>query len=183
MVERGTSEFQKKRLMSSGKSYSSLPSESTSTTFSKTSPTSHKAYQSVSPPPLTQIKPETITHTHHLHHPTGDDICGLSLSIRFGGNLISIWHRDGTNEKSVEGIKTVVLEKISPQLIPQQNHIYHKIHASHPGFDEAIAKNKEAEKARSPLSVREPEGGKVDGTEVKSPEAAAGKASMDNVTT
>ncbi len=136
------------------------------------------------PSPNTQTKTKTITHPHHLHHPTGDDICGLSLSIRYGGNLISIWHRDGTNEKSVEGIKTVVLEKISPQLIPQQNHIYHKIHASHPGFDEAIANNKEAEKARSPLGVREPvEGGKLDGAEVQSPEGAAGKGSMDNVTT
>lgn len=135
------------------------------------------------PTPPTQTAPEITTHTPHLHHPTGDDICGLSLSIRFGGNLISIWHRDGTNEKSVEGIKSVVLEKISPQLIPQPNHIYHKIHASHPGFDEAIAKNKEVEKARSPLSVREPEVGNLDGAEVKSPDGAAGKASMDNMMT
>ena len=107
------------------------------------------------PPPLP--KPETLTHSPSLTppNPPGDDICGLSLSIRYGGNLISIWHRDGTNEKSVEGIKTVILEKLSPQLIPQPNHIYHKIHASHPGFDEAIAKNKEAEKARSPVGGRE----------------------------
>lgn len=46
----------------------------------------------------------------------------------------------------------MILEKMKPELIPQSNHIYHKIHASHPGFDEAIAKNKEAEKARSPGS-------------------------------
>ena len=72
-----------------------------------------------------------------------------------------------------------MLEKISPQLIPQPNHIYHKIHASHPGFDEAIAKNEEAEKARSPLGVREPEGG----SGVKSPQGAAGKGSMDNMNT
>ena len=67
----------------------------------------------------------------------------------------------------------MVLEKISPQLIPQPNHIYHKIHASHPGFDEAIAKNKEAEKARSPLGVKELEGGKLDGAELKIPEGTA----------
>ncbi|KAK0508040.1 hypothetical protein JMJ35_009929 [Cladonia borealis] len=111
--------------------------------------------------------------------PKRDDICGLSLSIRYGNNLISIWHRDGTNEKSVEGIKTVILEKLSPQLIPQSNYIYHKIHASHPGFDEAIAKNKEAEKARSPLSATE----SVNSAESKSPEGAPGKESMDKAMT
>ena len=71
-----------------------------------------------------------------------------------------------------------MLEKISQQLIPQSNYIYHKVHASHPGFDEAIAKNKEAEKARSPLSATECEGG-----EGKSPEGAAGKASMEKAMT
>ena len=108
------------------------------------------------------------------HNTTGDDICGLSLSMRYGGNLISIWHRDGSNERSMEGIKAVVLEKVSPQLLPQQNHIYHKIHSSHPGFDEAIAKNneaalpkkREAEKAKSP-DVRLSEKEKVTQAEVK----------------
>lgn len=123
--------------------------------------------------------PKILAQTHHSLPPIGDDICGLSLSIRYGGNLISIWHRDGTNEKSVEGIKTVVLENLSPLLIPPGNHIYHKIHASHPGFEEAIAKNKEAEMARSPLSATD----SVDGAESKSPEGAVGKASMDKVMT
>ena len=166
--------------MNSGKSYSSSLSERASTTSSRAYPTPHKAYRNVRPPPLPYLIPKPTPHNPSLTPPpTGDDICGLSLSIRYGNNLISIWHRDGTNEKSAEGIKNVILEKISPQLIPQPSYIYHKIHASHPGFDEAIAKNKEAEKARSPLSATESEGGKVEGSN----EGAAGKASIDKAVT
>ncbi|KAL2048298.1 hypothetical protein N7G274_000209 [Stereocaulon virgatum] len=104
----------------------------------------------------------------------GDDICGLSLSMRYNGNTISIWHRDATNEKSKDGILAVILDKLSPELKPtQQSHIYYKKHSTHPGFDSAVAQTKEAEKAGTPSSS--PGGGTIPETEVKIPE---GKRAM-----
>ena len=100
----------------------------------------------------------------------GDDICGLSLSMRYNGNTISIWHRDASNEKSKDGILAVILDKLSSELKPtQQSHIYYKKHSTHPGFDEAVAQTKEAGKARTPG------GGTISEAEVKSPE---GKRAM-----
>lgn len=99
----------------------------------------------------------------------GDDICGLSLSMRYNGNTISIWHRDASNEKSKDGILAVILDKLSPELKPtQQSHVYYKKHSTHPGFDEAVAQTKEAEKAKIPSSS--PGGGTIPEAEVKSPE-------------
>ena len=73
----------------------------------------------------------------------GDDLCGLSYSARFNSDLISIWHRDASNEASRNGILDVVLSGINPQLKPDQRQIYYKRHMEHSTFSDAIAKTKE----------------------------------------
>jgi Eukaryotic initiation factor 4E len=85
-----------------------------------------------------------------------DDLCGCSLSTRFNSNLITIWNRDGTNQKSIDGLVQVVLDRISPELKPKENSFYYKKHSEHQGFDEAIAKAR-AKKILSPANVPETE--------------------------
>ncbi len=72
----------------------------------------------------------------------GDDLCGLSYSVRFNSVLIMIWNRDGSNQKSINGIRDVVLNKITPELKPKDSAIFYKKHSEHAGFDEAVAKAK-----------------------------------------
>jgi hypothetical protein len=71
-----------------------------------------------------------------------DDLCGLSLSVRFNSNLITIWNRDGENEKTIQGILDVVLEKVSSEYEPKTGSYYYKKHSEHQGFQEAVAKAK-----------------------------------------
>lgn len=65
---------------------------------------------------------------------TGDDICGVSISVRFNSHLIMVWNRDGSNEKSIEAIKTRVLDSLPEELKPQPQNIYYKKHSSHASF-------------------------------------------------
>ncbi|CAF9907902.1 hypothetical protein IMSHALPRED_006527 [Imshaugia aleurites] len=115
----------------------------------------------------------------------GDDLCGLSLSVRFNSNLITIWNRDGANEKTKEGILAVVLEKVSSELQPQPRNYYYKKHSEHAGFSEVVARaserSKEAEEGKiAEAVVKGPEGDEallkdVEGMDLKelSKEAAA----------
>ena len=77
----------------------------------------------------------------------GDDICGLSYSVRFNSVLITIWNRDGFNKKSIDGIRDVVFEKLNPTLKPKDNAVFYKKHSDHAGFEEAVAKAKALEDA------------------------------------
>ncbi|MCJ1224307.1 hypothetical protein MMC12_000952 [Toensbergia leucococca] len=77
----------------------------------------------------------------------GDDLCGMSLSARYGANLITIWNRDGSNQKSIDGIIAVVRDKISPGLMPKEGMYYYKKHSEHAGFGAVIANAKDAKDA------------------------------------
>ncbi len=79
----------------------------------------------------------------------GDDICGLNFSVRFNSNLISIWTRRGDFEKTKDGILSVVMDTISPDLKPLIKNPYYKRHSEHPNFSEAVATTKEAEGAKA----------------------------------
>lgn len=84
------------------------------------------------------------------------------MSVRFNSNLITIWNRDGANEKTKEGILAVVLEKVSPDLKPQPRNYYYKRHSEHAGFSEVVARASEKSK--------EAEEGKIAEAEVKGAE-------------
>jgi len=73
-----------------------------------------------------------------------DDLCGFSLSVRFNSNLIMIWNRDGKAEKTINGIRDVILAELSPELKPRDGSYYYKQHCEHSGFSEVVAKAAEA---------------------------------------
>ena len=79
----------------------------------------------------------TIATTDNLPE---DDLCGLSLSIRFNSNLITIWNRNGDATKSIEGILNVVLAGLSPEIKPKEGAYYYKKHSEHAGFSDVVAK-------------------------------------------
>ncbi|KAI9837252.1 MAG: hypothetical protein M1819_000326 [Sarea resinae] len=77
----------------------------------------------------------------------GDDICGVSLSIRFTSNLITVWNRDGSNLSSINGIRDAVLANLPSEHMPKdEKAYYYKRHDEHAGFSESVAKAKEMEK-------------------------------------
>ena len=95
-----------------------------------------------------------------LNSTSGDDLCGLSMSVRFNNNLISVWNRDGANEKTKDGILSVILEQISTNMKPREGHYYYKRHSEHAGFSEVVAKANEKKASE----------GRIKEAEVMSPE-------------
>ncbi|KXJ93134.1 putative translation initiation factor [Microdochium bolleyi] len=65
----------------------------------------------------------------------GDQLCGVGLSVRFNSHLITIWHRDGSKQKSIDGMLKAVLEEIPPELAPKADNYFYKKHAEHAGFN------------------------------------------------
>ena len=99
----------------------------------------------------------------------GDDLCGVSLSVRFNSDLISIWTRDGTNQKTIDGILSVMLAKLSPSLAPKEkSNYYYKKHSEHKGFDEVVAK---AKSESASAASKEDGGGKIPEAEVNEEES------------
>ncbi|KAI5862799.1 translation initiation factor eIF4e [Durotheca rogersii] len=65
----------------------------------------------------------------------GDTICGVGLSVRFNSHLVSIWHRDSSKQKSIDGMLAAVLEELPVELRPKSDNYFYKRHADHPGFN------------------------------------------------
>ncbi|KAI4868327.1 translation initiation factor eIF4e [Hypoxylon rubiginosum] len=65
----------------------------------------------------------------------GDQICGVGLSVRFNSHLVSVWHRDASRQKSIDGILQAVLDDLPPELAPKPDNYFYKKHADHPGFN------------------------------------------------
>ena len=63
-----------------------------------------------------------------------DQICGVGLSVRFNSHLISIWHRDASKQKSVDGIRDCVVTELPPELRPKPENYFYKKHSDHAGF-------------------------------------------------
>lgn len=68
-----------------------------------------------------------------------DDICGVSLSVRFTSTLVTIWNRDGEHEQGVKNILDTVLSGLSPELVPKESAYYYKKHSEHAGFTGIIS--------------------------------------------
>lgn len=66
-----------------------------------------------------------------------DDICGVSLSVRFNSMLVQIWNRDGSHAAGIERIAQTVLEGISEEMKPREGSYYYKKHDEHAGFASA----------------------------------------------
>lgn len=63
-----------------------------------------------------------------------DDICGISLAVRFNSLLVQIWNRDAAHEEGIERIKETVLNGVSDGLRPRDGSYYYKKHAEHSAF-------------------------------------------------
>ncbi|KAF2104769.1 translation initiation factor eIF4e [Rhizodiscina lignyota] len=68
-----------------------------------------------------------------------DDICGISLSVRFTSTLVTIWNRDGDHEDGIQNILKTVLNGLSPELIPKESAYYYKKHSEHAGFTGVVS--------------------------------------------
>jgi len=64
----------------------------------------------------------------------GDDICGVSISVRFNSHLILVWNRDGSNQKSIDAIVNRILENLPEELKPLPQNYYYKKHSEHKGY-------------------------------------------------
>lgn len=94
-------------------------------------------------------------------------MCGVSLSVRFNSNLITIWNRDGANQKSIDGILSVMLDKISLDLKPRDGSWYYKKHSAHAGFNEVVTMAGKAQIAQESDEAKAVDDGE---TEVKEDE-------------
>ncbi|KAI0167101.1 translation initiation factor eIF4e [Hypoxylon sp. FL1284] len=65
----------------------------------------------------------------------GDQVCGVGLSVRFNSHLVSVWHRDASKQRSVDGLLRAVLDDLPPELAPKPDNYFYKKHADHPGFN------------------------------------------------
>lgn len=63
-----------------------------------------------------------------------DDICGVSLGVRFGSMLVQIWNRDGEHEGGVRRVLEAVLGGLSVGLRPREGSYYYKRHCEHEAF-------------------------------------------------
>lgn len=65
-----------------------------------------------------------------------DDICGISLSVRFTSILIQVWNRDGEHKDGIDKILSTVMENLPLELRPNSStHTYYKKHSDHAGFN------------------------------------------------
>jgi hypothetical protein len=65
---------------------------------------------------------------------SGDQLCGVGLSVRFNSHLISVWHRDASKQKSIDAILATVLEELPAELKPKSDNYFYKKHSDHAGF-------------------------------------------------
>lgn len=79
-----------------------------------------------------------------------DHVIGISISIRFNTQLISVWNKLGSNERSVKMLEQTIIDRLSPELRPADNKNYassyfYKRHADHEGFQEAVERARSSE--------------------------------------
>lgn len=54
--------------------------------------------------------------------------------MRFNSHLITIWHRDASKQKSIDGMLECVLEQLPENLRPKADNYFYKKHSDHAGF-------------------------------------------------
>jgi hypothetical protein len=54
--------------------------------------------------------------------------------VRFNSHLISIWHRDGSKQESIDGMLEAVLKELPDELQPKADNYFYKKHSDHAGF-------------------------------------------------
>ncbi|KAM3512820.1 hypothetical protein MY11210_003525 [Beauveria gryllotalpidicola] len=65
---------------------------------------------------------------------TDDTICGVGLSVRFKYHLVTVWNRDASKKKSIDGIFDCVFRELPEDLQARSENYFYKKHADHEGF-------------------------------------------------
>lgn len=47
-----------------------------------------------------------------------DHVLGVTSSVRFNSHIISVWNKQGHNERSIRALKMTILDRLSPELRP-----------------------------------------------------------------
>ncbi|KAI4739205.1 translation initiation factor eIF4e [Aureobasidium sp. EXF-12298] len=63
-----------------------------------------------------------------------DDICGVSLSVRFTSVLVQVWNRDAGHEEGIKKLLETIFANLEPELMPRDNGFYYKPHHEHAAF-------------------------------------------------
>lgn len=63
-----------------------------------------------------------------------DDVCGVSLGVRFNSVLVQVWNRDGGHEEGIRRVLETVLAGLAEELRPREGGYYYKRHREHAGF-------------------------------------------------
>ncbi|KAL9086467.1 MAG: hypothetical protein Q9165_007083 [Trypethelium subeluteriae] len=63
-----------------------------------------------------------------------DDICGVSLSVRFTSVLFQVWNRDGNHKAAIDRLLETVIQELPEELRPKDGTYYYKKHDEHAGY-------------------------------------------------
>ncbi|KAI5783769.1 translation initiation factor eIF 4e-like domain-containing protein [Pyronema domesticum] len=71
-----------------------------------------------------------------VHVKKGDDICGVSISVRFNSYLIQVWTKDATNEASRQAVLQRIKESLPAELSAptEGERAFYKKHTDHKGY-------------------------------------------------
>ena len=63
-----------------------------------------------------------------------DDICGVSLGVRYGSCLIQVWNRDGGHEAGIQRVLETVVGGLGEGFELREGAVYYKRHREHAAF-------------------------------------------------
>jgi len=63
-----------------------------------------------------------------------DDICGVSLGVRYGSMLVQVWNRDGAHEAGIQRVLETVLGGLGEGMGLREGSFYYKMHREHAAF-------------------------------------------------
>lgn len=87
-----------------------------------------------------------------------DDICGVSLGVRFGSMLVQVWNRDGAHETGVQRILETIWGNLTPGLQPREGSFYYKKHNEHAAFAAHTEEQHGATAGNGSVDVQSPGG-------------------------
>ena len=91
-----------------------------------------------------------------------DDICGVSLGVRFNSMLVQVWNRDGEHQEGIDAIAETVMENLSEELKPREGSYYYKKHSEHAGFAAPVVSGTESAGSSRPTSSSAGQGASID---------------------
>jgi hypothetical protein len=80
--------------------------------------------------------PPTLCYRTQTNGTIGDDICGVSISVRFNSYLIQVWTKDATNEASRQAVLQRIKESLPAELSAptEGERVFYKKHTDHKGY-------------------------------------------------